>query len=93
MGRRDFGKKHWCQDCKIKFYDMQRPVPLCPRCGTDTSTHAPPRPSYTLRDLEKLPDPEPTPGEDGEPMYPYQDQGGTSHYVRRGWAINRPKRK
>ncbi|MFH1531523.1 MAG: FYDLN acid domain-containing protein [Pseudomonadota bacterium] len=28
-----FGKKHACQGCGVKFYDMHKPQPVCPRCG------------------------------------------------------------
>lgn len=31
----DLGKKHECPNCGIKFYDLGKPEPLCPRCGTD----------------------------------------------------------
>src|SRR5262245_9500504 len=27
------------------------------------------------------------------PTYPYAETGGVSYYQKRGWAINRPKRK
>lgn len=31
MGRR--GQKHICHVCSCKFYDLNRPNPVCPRCG------------------------------------------------------------
>jgi len=30
-----FGKKHLCCGCGIKFYDMNKPDPVCPRCGAN----------------------------------------------------------
>ena len=27
--------KHTCFECGAKFYDLFRPEPLCPKCGTD----------------------------------------------------------
>lgn len=30
-----FGKKHICFQCDTKFYDMNKSVPVCPRCGMD----------------------------------------------------------
>lgn len=29
----ELGKKHQCPSCGCKFYDLQKPEPLCPRCG------------------------------------------------------------
>ncbi len=31
------GKKHTCYQCGCKFYDLNRPAALCPRCGADQS--------------------------------------------------------
>ena len=28
-----FGKKHECGACGTKFYDMNKPKPICPKCG------------------------------------------------------------
>ena len=30
-----FGTKHTCFQCDTKFYDMNKSVPVCPRCGMD----------------------------------------------------------
>lgn len=30
-----WGKKYTCFQCGCKFYDLNRGVALCPRCGTD----------------------------------------------------------
>lgn len=31
----DLGTKYSCFKCQCKFYDLNRPEPLCPRCGAD----------------------------------------------------------
>ena len=35
MPPKDLGTKHTCFKCQTKFYDMKKPVPLCPKCGAD----------------------------------------------------------
>ena len=35
MPGKDLGTKHTCFKCATKFYDMKKPVALCPRCGAD----------------------------------------------------------
>jgi uncharacterized protein (TIGR02300 family) len=35
----DLGHKHECAECGAKFYDLGKPEPLCPRCGTDARLH------------------------------------------------------
>jgi len=35
-----FGRKHTCYGCGVKFYDMNRPGPVCPRCGADQDRQA-----------------------------------------------------
>jgi len=32
---KDLGTKHTCFKCDTKFYDLNRPEPVCPSCGTD----------------------------------------------------------
>lgn len=29
------GTKHTCWSCGTKFYDLGRPAPKCPKCGSD----------------------------------------------------------
>lgn len=29
------GKRYGCFECGQKFYDLNRPEPLCPKCGAD----------------------------------------------------------
>lgn len=31
----DLGTKWECFSCGVKFYDLGRPEPLCPKCGAD----------------------------------------------------------
>ncbi|MEE9606599.1 MAG: FYDLN acid domain-containing protein, partial [Myxococcota bacterium] len=33
--RSKLGVKYVCFDCEAKFYDLNRPEPLCPKCGAD----------------------------------------------------------
>lgn len=35
MPAKDLGAKYVCFKCSTKFYDMKRPDPICPKCGTD----------------------------------------------------------
>ena len=32
---RDLGTKYVCFKCGTKFYDLKKPVPACPKCGTE----------------------------------------------------------
>lgn len=31
----DLGRKYTCYSCHTKFYDLGKPIPLCPKCGAD----------------------------------------------------------
>lgn len=35
MPAKDLGAKHLCFKCGTKFYDMKKPEPVCPKCGSD----------------------------------------------------------
>ena len=35
MPAKDLGTKFNCFKCGVKFYDMKRPDPVCPKCGAD----------------------------------------------------------
>ena len=37
-----FGRKQWCPSCNARFYDLNRPDPVCPRCGAPAVDTAPP---------------------------------------------------
>jgi uncharacterized protein (TIGR02300 family) len=31
----ELGRKYTCYSCHTKFYDLGKPVPVCPKCGAD----------------------------------------------------------
>jgi uncharacterized protein (TIGR02300 family) len=35
MPAKELGTKYICFKCGAKFYDLRKPDPLCPKCGTD----------------------------------------------------------
>jgi uncharacterized protein (TIGR02300 family) len=35
MPAKDLGTKHLCFKCGTRFYDLRKPVLICPKCGTD----------------------------------------------------------
>jgi len=35
MAAKDLGNKFVCFKCSTKFYDMKKPEPVCPKCGSD----------------------------------------------------------
>ena len=35
MAAKDLGSKFVCFKCSTKFYDMKKPDPVCPKCGSD----------------------------------------------------------
>jgi uncharacterized protein (TIGR02300 family) len=35
MPAKDLGTKHTCFKCGTKFYDLNKPEPICPKCGAD----------------------------------------------------------
>ena len=35
MAAKDLGTKFVCFKCTTKFYDMKKPDPICPKCGSD----------------------------------------------------------
>jgi uncharacterized protein (TIGR02300 family) len=49
MPAKDLGTKHACYKCGAKFYDLKKPVPACPKCGTDQREQPPPRLSSQRR--------------------------------------------
>ena len=34
MAKREWGAKHICADCGVKFYDLHRRPITCPKCGS-----------------------------------------------------------
>ncbi|MBM4371424.1 MAG: FYDLN acid domain-containing protein [Deltaproteobacteria bacterium] len=51
-----FGKKYACYQCGTKFYDLNKPLPICPKCGADqTGKTARPQPVVlTEEDLDAV---------------------------------------
>jgi len=39
-----YGERHTCFECGTKFYTMNKPHPICPKCGAD-QRKAPKKPS------------------------------------------------
>ncbi len=39
MGSVTLGTKHTCKDCGTRFYDLQKPEAICPKCGCDMTHH------------------------------------------------------
>ena len=80
----ELGKKYTCYSCHTKFYDLGKPVPLCPKCGAD-QRDADEAPVYTAprsrRVVEEPPEEEEftpaagaeTPDEEGEDFAPAED--------------------
>jgi uncharacterized protein (TIGR02300 family) len=42
------GKRYTCFQCQLKFYDLNRPEPLCPKCGADQRENPNPDPREAL---------------------------------------------
>ena len=41
MAKREWGAKHTCLSCGVKFYDLHRNPIACPKCGTEVEVEAP----------------------------------------------------
>lgn len=59
----DLGKKYTCYSCGAKFYNLNKPEAICPKCGADQkdarSEEAPvaaPRPARRSMMIETIPD-------------------------------------
>lgn len=56
MPAKDLGTKHTCFKCGTKFYDLKKPDPLCPKCGSDQRDAVASRPTEGRRSrLSALP--------------------------------------
>ena len=42
------GNRHTCFECGQKFYDLNRPDPLCPKCGADQRNNPNPDPREAI---------------------------------------------
>lgn len=49
----ELGSKHDCPNCGIKFYDLGKPEPLCPKCGSNVKLLAPNEPATTSQAARK----------------------------------------
>jgi uncharacterized protein (TIGR02300 family) len=49
MAAKDLGTKFICFKCGAKFYDLKKPDPVCPKCGTDQREQAAAKPAETRR--------------------------------------------
>lgn len=43
MAKTELGNKHQCNSCNTKFYDLQKEVPICPKCGEEIIIKIKPR--------------------------------------------------
>lgn len=63
MASKDLGNKHTCWKCGTRFYDLRKPAPICPKCGSDArespALKAPP-------ERKARPAPRPEPAEEVE---------------------------
>ncbi len=42
------GKRYSCFECELKFYDLNKPEPICPKCGADQRNDLSPDPRDTV---------------------------------------------
>ena len=42
------GKRYTCFRCECKFYDLNKPEPICPKCGADQREDASPDPRVAV---------------------------------------------
>jgi uncharacterized protein (TIGR02300 family) len=76
MPAKDLGSKHVCIKCSTKFYDLKKPDPICPKCGSDQREASAAKPTEGRRSrlsaLPKIiepidvPEPEEAEEEEGE---------------------------
>jgi hypothetical protein len=65
----ELGKKYTCYSCHTKFYDLGKPVPLCPKCGAD-QRDADETPVYTAPRSRRVVVEEPAEEEEFTPAAP-----------------------
>jgi uncharacterized protein (TIGR02300 family) len=46
---KDLGTKYVCWKCETKFYDLHKPVPVCPKCGADQRERPAAKPTRATR--------------------------------------------
>jgi hypothetical protein len=70
----ELGKKYTCYSCHTKFYDLGKPVPLCPKCGAD-QRDADEAPVYTAPRSRRVVE-EPVEDDDFTPAAPVEAAEG-----------------
>ena len=68
----DLGTKYTCFKCSSKFYDLRKPVPICPKCGADQRDSPPPEPPSAAERRRAKPKPAP----DVEALPAIDDEAG-----------------
>lgn len=80
----DLGSKHECPSCGIKFYDLGKHEPICPKCGANVKHLKPSEPASSSQaarrrrkaeiaaDAEELPEEEAS--DAGEPILDADDE-------------------
>lgn len=43
MAKAEWGSKRLCQGCGVKYYDLRKTPPVCPKCGVAFEADPPPR--------------------------------------------------
>ena len=71
------GTKYVCYSCGARFYDLNQPEPLCPKCGTDQRTKPKDSPASSSPPPvpPKRPPPRPMPGllDEEEEVVPFEE--------------------
>src|ERR1700730_1076935 len=73
----DLGRKYTCYSCHTKFYDLGKPIPVCPKCGADQrdAEEAPATTSHRGRSAPRVV--EEPPAEEEFPPEPETQAAGT----------------
>lgn len=58
MAKPEWGTKHSCQSCGVKYYDLGRSPAVCPKCGTEFNPDALLRSRRTRPAAPKAPKPD-----------------------------------
>jgi predicted nucleic acid-binding Zn-ribbon protein len=61
----ELGKKYECAECGAKFYDLGKPEPICPKCGTNQrGLQEPPKTAAPAPRTRAVAPPPPPPADD-----------------------------